>query len=225
MASTGRLSERRESLGHAVKHATGPQCLLDSKSRNRILGADRFEAGNRKVDAFGPAPANEIVQNLRGGEVDRGDAGRFQHNETHSGQGMHCIENVPAEVVGVEKGQRRLESRDDDAGFRLARNMRTCRPPDRGAGNALEDQQTRARGAPHAMHQRQRDTDADTLLNWKQDDGRGGGYDEQEFDARLPVDRNDLSDMDDTECDEQQYAAERRLRHVLQKRRPRIRVT
>src|SRR6202048_2601966 len=77
---------------------------------------------------------------------------------------------------------------------------------------------TRGRRDPYAVQKRERDADRGTLLDREDDDGRGGRDDQQEFAERLPVDRDDLAETDDPECDEQQDAAERRMGNMAQKR-------
>jgi hypothetical protein len=52
------------------------------------------------------------------------------------------------------------------------------------------------------MQQRECYSNADTLLDGKDDDGSGGRNDQQEFAERLPVNRNDLADADDPQGDE-----------------------
>ena len=48
--------------------------------------------------------------------------------------------------------------------------------------------------------------------------GRGSRDDQQEFAERLAVDRDDLPDTDDPQRHEQQDAAERSMRNMLQQR-------
>ena len=54
--------------------------------------------------------------------------------------------------------------------------------------------------APYAMQKRERDSNPDPLLDRKDDDRRGGRDDQQEFAERLPVNCNDLADMDNYEA-------------------------
>ena len=63
-----------------------------------------------------------------------------------------------------------------------------------------------------------RDADGDALFDRQHDDRGGGGHDQQEFAERLAIDRDDLLDADDPQRHEQQHAAERRIRDVLQQR-------
>ena len=75
-----------------------------------------------------------------------------------------------------------------------------------------------ARRAPDAVQQRERDADSNALLDRQHDDRRRGHDDQKEFAERLPVDRNDLADADDPQGDEQQHAAERRVRNSAEQR-------
>src|SRR6202521_4778539 len=127
-----------------------------------------------------------------------------------------CVEDCKAFRNYNE--QWRLNPRHYDVGLSLAPNVRAQRPPDRGSRHALEHDDAGARRAPYAVQKRERDADCDTLLDREDDDGRGGRDDQQEFTKRLPIDRDDLANSDDSERDEQQDAAERRMRDMAQQR-------
>ena len=121
-------------------------------------------------------------------------------------------------MIGVEKRQWRLKSRDDDSGLLLAGQVRARRPPDRGSRHALEHHQPRPRRAPDAVQQRERNSEPDALLDREHDDRRRRHGDQKKFAERLPVDRDDLIDANDAQGDEQQHAAERRVRNSAEQR-------
>src|SRR5438105_3620836 len=99
----------------AVKRTVRSQHLIDAEPRHRGLRADRFEASNRKIDAVGVAFANEIDQDLGCGKVDLDDARCLQHDQPSlPRRGLQGILQVSAELIGVEKGQWRLKSGNDD---------------------------------------------------------------------------------------------------------------
>src|SRR5437763_10534921 len=104
------------------------QHLVDAKPRHGGLRADRLEAGDRKIYSERVTFANEVAQNLGRGKVDFDDARCLQHDQPHLlRRGLQRIQDLPAEMIGVEKGQWRLKSRDDDAGLPFTGKIRTHR--------------------------------------------------------------------------------------------------
>ena len=120
------------------------------------------------------------------------------------------------ELIGVEEGQRRLEGHDHHAEKLLAGEVGPCRPPDGGAGQALEFDEARARRRPDAVNQRQHDRQRDAGLH-RQDHHRQHRDDDQsEFGLGLAPDVEHFRHAENPPGDEQQHARQRRLRHDRQ---------
>jgi hypothetical protein len=174
------------------------------------LGADGFEARYRESDAIRAASPNDVAQYLGGGEVDIENARRLQDDQPRPRRrGPQSIQYVLAETICVEKGQWRCESCHDDVGLCHAPDVRARRPPDRGSRHPLEDDDAGAGGTPDAVQKRERDPHRNTLFDREHDDGCGSRGDEQEFTKRLPIDRGDRANSDNSEGDEQQDAGVR----------------
>ena len=171
--------------------------MHDVGSFERFLRPDRLQPRDGEIGTGRATGANGVAQNLRGGEVDLHNAGGLEHDQACLlRRRLQQLRHIAPERIRIEKRQRRLESDDHDVGLALAADVRTGRPPDRCARHPFVHREPRAGRAPYAMQQRERYSNPDPLLDRKDDDGRGGRHDQQEFAERLPVNCNDLADTD-----------------------------
>src|ERR1035437_834771 len=167
------FAERLNSLLDAAEQMTRTQQLVDAKPRHCLLRTDRLKARDGKIAPIGVTPADKVTQDLRRGKVDLDNARRLQDDQPRLlRRGLQGVQDISPKMIGVEKRQRRLKSRDNDAGLSLAREIRARRPPDRGSGHTFEYQHAGARRAPYAVHKRERDTDPHALFDRKDDDRR-----------------------------------------------------
>src|SRR5258708_14370064 len=114
------------------------QHLVDAKPHHGLLRADRLQAGDGKIDAIGVTFADQVPQDFRPREVDFDDPPRFPYKQPRLlRRGLPGVQDVAPEIIGVEKRQRRLKSRDDDTRLLFARKIWARRPPDRGSGHAF----------------------------------------------------------------------------------------
>ena len=74
-----------------------------------------------------------------------------------------------------------------------------------------------ARRAPDAVQQRQRNPDADALLDRQHDDRGRGRHDQEELAERLPGNRDDLADADDPQGYENQVPSDASTRETCWK--------
>src|SRR5581483_8637435 len=135
-----------------MEQVIGAQQPIDAETGERFLRADRLQSRNGKVDAVGMTSADDVGQNKRGGEIDLDDTGGFQHEQSNRARGgSHRRGDIATELLGVEKGKRRLKSTDDHPWLLFSREIDARRPPDRRSPHALEHLYTRARRAPYAV--------------------------------------------------------------------------
>src|ERR1700760_4282830 len=83
---------------------------VDAESLDRLLGALRLQPRDGKADALVAAGLDGIAHDLRRGEVDLDDPGGLQHDQARRlRRVLDQTGDVAAEVIGIEKRQRRLE--------------------------------------------------------------------------------------------------------------------
>src|SRR6516165_588262 len=165
-ASTGRslLAARPDRFLNTSELMVRAQQRVDAEPHQRVLRAQRFKPREHKIDPILTTVADDSPQNLGRSEIDLDDACRLEHQEPDLlRRGLDGRQHVAAEMIRIEKRQRRLESDDENAGLPFARKMRARRPPDRGSGHPFEYQHAGARSAPYAVQQRERDADTDAL--------------------------------------------------------------
>src|SRR5450755_3108475 len=188
------FAERPNRFLDALELTIRTQQLVDAKPHHCFLSPDRLEAGDREIDAIGVTSANEVGQDLSSGKVDFDNACRLQDDQPRLlRRGLQRVQDVSPEMIGVEKRQWRLKSRDNDAGLSFAGKTGARRPPDRRSRHPFEYQYPGAGRAPYAVQERKRDTDSNTLFDRENDDGCRRRDNQKEFAQRLPVNRDDLA--------------------------------
>src|SRR5450432_2270233 len=194
------------------------QQRVDAEPRHGFLSPDRLEAGDGEIDVIGVTFANEVGQDLSSRKVDFDNACRLQDDQPCLlRRGLQRVQDVSPEMVGVEKRQWRLKSRDNDAGLSFAGKIGARRPPDRRSMHPFEYLHPGAGRAPYAVQERKRDTDSNTLFDRENDDGRRCQNDQKKFTQRLPENHHNLADTDDPQRNKQQNAPERRVRNSAEK--------
>src|SRR5450432_1029237 len=114
------------------------QQRVDAEPRHGFLSPDRLEAGDGEIDFIGVTFADEAGQDMSSRKVDFDNAWRLQEDQPCLRRGLQRVQNVSPEMVGVEKRQWRLNSRDNDAGLSFAGKTGARRPPDRGSRHPFE---------------------------------------------------------------------------------------
>ncbi len=165
------------------------QHVVKPKALERVLRPRRFQPGHRHGDALVAAFADQVEQDLRGGEVDLDHAAGFQHQQPWFRAACRTFSTSARKFCAL---------RNDSGACRPTTAISELRSPGKCglaghqivvSGHALELDQPRPRRAPDAVQQRQRDADRDALLDRQHDDRGGGGDDQQEFAERLAIDR------------------------------------
>src|SRR5450631_2978268 len=172
-SSAGRvLAKRAYRFLDALELMRRSEQIADAEPHHRVLGADRLEPGDGEFDLIGMTAANEVAQHLGCSKVDFDNPGGLQDDQPRRlRRGSQGIPDVAPEMIGVEKRQRRLKSRDNDTRFALASESRARRPPDRRARHPFEYQHPGAGRAPYAVQERERNPDTDALLDRQNDNG------------------------------------------------------
>lgn len=155
---------------HTQKQPVLAEVAQNTKRRECVLRANGFESSDREGDPTLTAAPDDAGKGSSGREIDLSDASGF-------GPSILAFDSavkIPLELIGVEEAQRRLKGGDQNALELLA--MRPCvhtpfRPPDRGAGHTLENDEPRASVYPHAMHERKKDGNPKRaiLRSWETD--------------------------------------------------------
>ena len=203
-------------FGHAMKEMIVPHGIGETETVESLLGARRFEPGDRESDVQLFAVFDEFQNDLRRREIDFDNAAGFHDDKFWLG----VLEDAPGLIlkfIGVEKSQGCLESDDQNTFEPFAFEITARRPPNRGSWNPFEYNETGARHRPYSMQQRQHDASRDARSHWEHDDRHQGREDQQELTESLPENRDDFSRADDPHRDEKQNSGKRRLRHMREK--------
>ena len=192
---------------------------MDPETLERVLRPQRFESGDRDRDAGGVAGLDQLAQRLGGGEVDLGDAARFQHQELRRGREVCRIcRTSPRKVAALRKVSGAWKATTVTSG--------TCSPGTFGfAGHQIVVPGTRSNCTRRVWVMLQMPCSSDSMMPRPTPCSIGStmmAAAVATISMNSPndglVDADDLAKADDPQRHEQQHAAERGLRHMAQQR-------